>query len=94
MLLTQSKKRIVEEYYYNYTRRWFIYVDRIVRFTFFTVIWASSLQFIYFKVEPGSFMGWNATLCIIMFIAYIVYIFLGYFYLRRNSGFMQANTYK
>jgi len=92
--LTHVRYRLVENYYYSYLRKWFVFLDKVVRFTFFTVIWASSLQFIYFNCWPTGFMGWNSALCIIMFVAYVLYVFLGYFYLKREGGITQALTFK
>lgn len=94
MQITQHKFKYIENFYYNYARHWFVYLDKIVRFTFFTVMWASSLQFIYFYCEPGGFMAWNSVLCIVMLVAYVLYIFFGYFYLKRQGGITQSLTFK
>lgn len=39
-------------------------------------------------------MGWNSTLCIVMFVVYVAYIFLGWFYLRKKGQITQALTFK
>jgi len=39
-------------------------------------------------------MGWNSALCIVMFVAYIVYVFLGFFYLRNQASYTQDSTFK
>lgn len=89
MQLTQKKYRYFENQYYGHTKRWFVFLDKVIRFTFFTVMWAACLQFIHFYNEPGGFMAWNSVLCIFMFVAYIVYVFISYFYLRKQAGISQ-----
>jgi hypothetical protein len=85
----QKRNKYVEDHYYNYIGRMFVFIDKIVRFSFFTVVWASSLQFIIFHCEPSQFMAWNSVLCIFMFVVYVLYCWVGFLYLWRQSGFTQ-----
>ena len=39
-------------------------------------------------------MAWNSVLCIFMFVAYILYVFIGFFYLRKQAGITQESTFK
>ena len=66
-------------------RRKFTFLDRIARFTYFTTIWAANLQFIYFESLPESLSRGNQAVCIIMFIAYVIFPLAGQFYLYRES---------
>ena len=60
MDLTQRKFTFVENFFYRYIKHWFVSLDKVIRFTFFTVMWAACLQFIHFYVEPSGFMVWNS----------------------------------
>ena len=94
MDLTQRKFTFVENFFYRYIKHWFVSLDKVIRFTFFTVMWAACLQFIHFYVGPSGVMVWNSILCIFMFVAYIAYVFIGYFYLRKQASFTNESTFK
>lgn len=42
----KNPPKAFERHYFSLIKRKFAYMDRIVRFTFFTVVWAANLQFI------------------------------------------------
>lgn len=46
--ITQKRYHYIENHYYSYIKRWFVFLDKVMRFTFFTVVWAANLQFIHF----------------------------------------------
>lgn len=92
--ITRRKFRFIEGFYYRYIKHWFVALDKVMRFTFFTVMWAACLQFIRFYVEPSGFMVWNSILCIVMFVGYIAYVIVGYLYLRRQASFTNDATFK
>lgn len=90
-----SKFSYAFSYYKKSHKKWFVFIDKIVRFSFFTVIWASSLQFTSFKNEPASFMVWNSILCIVFFIGYTIYPAITYlFYIKKERDFTSIKTFK
>ena len=38
--------KLIERYFFSLSNRTFSFIDRVIRFTFFTVVWAANLQFI------------------------------------------------
>lgn len=71
-----------------------MFLDQVIRFTFFTVMWAACLQFTHFFNEPTGFMGWNSALCIVMFVAYLAYVGLGFYYINSQADITQEMTFK
>lgn len=57
-------------------------------------MWACCLQFIHFSVQPSGFMVWNSILCIVMFVAYVGYVFVGCYHLWERAGCTQVDTFK
>ena len=89
----KSTPKFIERYYFDIIRRKFTYIDRIVRFSFFTAIWAANLQFIYFDSLPQSLSAGNQAVCIIVFVAYVLFPIVGQVYLWRESGSLNEGTF-
>lgn len=70
-----------------------VLVDKIVRFAYFTIIWACVLQFISFSNSPTSFHNWNSALTIIMFVFVVGYPSLMFYLLRENADSLTNNTF-
>ena len=69
------------------------YIERFMRFIYFTVIWACILQFIWFENLPLPFFQWNAALCIIFFIVFIVYPIVSFIYLYKKADITSGDTF-
>lgn len=95
---SKSKKKYADnyiaKYYSDYEANKFSYIDKFVRFSYFTVIWACTLQFTAFQNTPTSFNIWNSILCISMFVIFIVYPIIGFLWLRKMSGEMSESTFR
>ena len=94
----QSKRKYADSYLVKYISDYenykFAYIDKFVRFAFFTVIWACTLQFTVFSNSPREFNIWNSVLCIVMFVIFVLYPIGGFFWLRKMSGEMSDSTFR
>lgn len=70
-----------------------VLIDKIVRFAYFTIVWACILQFLSFKNSPTGFYNWNSALTIIMFIFVVVYPLIMYYLLYKNANSLTDNTF-
>lgn len=70
-----------------------VLVDKIVRFAYFTIVWACILQFISFQNSPTTFRNWNSALTIIMFIFVVVYPLIMYYLLYKNANSLTDTTF-
>jgi hypothetical protein len=95
---TKSKRQYSDSYlvkYYNdYQNYRFAYLDKFIRFAYFTVVWACTLQFIEFTNTPKPFNIWNSVLCIVMFVLFVLYPILGFVFLWKMSGAVSDGTFK
>ena len=80
-------------YYYGYDSRKLVFVDRVVRFIYFTVAWACVLQFTHLSNAPSSFSIGNSILTIVFFILVVGYPVLMFVLLYRASGIMSHETW-
>jgi hypothetical protein len=65
-----------------------------MRFAYFTVVWACTLQFVEFHNSPKSFNIWNSVVCIVMFVLFVLYPVVGFVFLWRTGGTMSENTFR
>jgi len=70
-----------------------VFVDKMVRFAYFTIVWACILQFLSFTNSPSSFCTWNSALTVIMFAFAIVYPLVMYYLLRSNADSLTNSTF-
>jgi hypothetical protein len=70
-----------------------VLVDKIVRFAYFTIVWACILQLISFQNSPSTFHTWNSALTIIMFVFAIVYPVVMFYLLYRNANSLTDTTF-
>jgi hypothetical protein len=83
----------IVHYYYNYDFKKAVFIDKIVRFAYFAVVWACVLQFTHLKNEPQSFFAWNTTLTIVMAVSAVAYPFVFFWYLRSTASTLSDNTF-
>jgi hypothetical protein len=95
---SSKKQKYVDSYivkYYNdYQNFRFAYLDKFVRFAYFTVVWACALQFIELTNQPREFSIWNSVLCIVMFVLFVGYPIAGFIYLKWRSGYQSEGTFQ
>ena len=80
-------------YYHNYDSKKIALLDKIVRFAYFSIIWACVLQCTHLSNEPKSFNVWNSILTIVFFVAVLVYPAVIFLLLRRASSTLSAGTF-
>lgn len=80
-------------FYHSYDAKRLALLDKIVRFGYFTIIWACVLQCTHLSNEPKSFNIWNSVLTIFLFVAVFVYPIVMFFLLRRAANTMSSNTF-
>lgn len=94
----KSKRKYADSYLVKYCTDYegnqFSYIDKFVRFAYFTVIWACVLQFNVFENTPKEFNIWNSVLCVIMFVLFVLYPIGGFLWLRKMSGEMSDSTFR
>ena len=95
---TKSKRQYADSYfvkYYNdYQHYRFSYLDKFMRFAYFTVVWACTLQFVEFHNFPKPFNIWNSVVCIFMFVVFVLYPIAGFVFLWRTSSAMSDGTFR
>ena len=87
------KKNYFRQYYYQEQHRSLVFIDKVVRFSCFTVMWASMLQFMHFENQPIEFNIWNGFLNIFMFVLYVLYPLVLTLYLWRKTKNITQDTY-
>lgn len=80
-------------YYHNYDSKKLALLDKIIRFAYFSIIWACVLQCTHLSNEPNSFNVWNTILTIVFFVAVLVYPVVIFLLLRRASSTLSAGTF-
>lgn len=88
-----KNKSFIRRYYERERSHKFVFLDKIVRFTYFTVVWACVLQFTWFENEPQAFHIWNSTILIVLFILAVLYPILGFLYLYRKYSSILRQTF-
>ena len=88
-----SKRHILTNFYFEMENYPISSIEKGVRFCWFTVIWASILQFTWFENLPFSFFQWNSAVCIILFVLFVLYPFLAFVYLWKKSNTMSVSTF-
>ena len=89
----KKKKRFITKYYEKQNSQTFTFIDKVVRFGYFTIAWASTLQFTWFQNEPQSFHIWNSVLLIVFFIFVLLYPIIGFIYIYRRFDSMSRQTF-
>lgn len=82
------------KYYQRTYERTFVFIDKVVRFAYFTIVWACALQFTWFENLPQSFHIWNTIILIVFFIFVVLYPIIAFVYLRRRENSLTVSTYK
>lgn len=72
----------------------FVIWDKVMRFAFFTVVWAANLQFIHFGNLPRPLSIGNSVLCIVMFVFFVLFPILGQIYLVRKKSTYNESTFR
>jgi hypothetical protein len=80
-------------YYQRYDDKKLAFVDKMVRFTYFSIVWACVLQFTHFSNEPRSFNIWNSTLTILFFLGVLAYPVIMFLVLRKRAFSVSVGTF-
>lgn len=80
-------------FYQSYDSKKIALVDKIVRFTYFSIIWACVLQCTHLSNQPSSFNIWNSILTILFFVGAFVYPAVMYLLLRRSAQTLSVKTF-
>lgn len=80
-------------FYHDYDSKQLVMIDKIVRFAYFTVVWACVLQCTHLYNQPSSFNVWNSILTIVFFVAVFVYPMVIFIYLKRKSSIITESTF-
>ena len=90
----QRQPGLVSRHYFSLIKRKMVFIDRILRFTFFTVVWAANLQFIYFSSRPTSIRAGSQAICIICFVVFILAVVAIQIYLYRKAESLRVVSFE
>ena len=88
-----KKKKFIRRYYEAEKDHSFVFIEKVIRFAYFTVVWACTLQFTWFMNEPQPFHIWNSILLIVLFILAVIYPFIAFIYLHRRFDSISRKTF-
>lgn len=80
-------------YYQSCDTKKLALIDKVVRFAYFTVVWACVLQCTHLANQPHGFNIWNTILTILLFVLAAAYPTAIFFYIRYSSTTMSLATF-
>lgn len=80
-------------YLQNHHEKTFCFLDGVLRFVFFSFVWASLLQFTAFTSEFTPYSQLNATLCVVLFVGCLLHPTLSFLYLKAQYNYMTNDQY-